>query len=269
MLKNLISFSSAIWVTINLLCGLIVLIPVSIISWLVPVPIVSRGCAFVTDHIYRFAVRVDSFWMKKVVGIELVIHGEANTHQAPIVICNHQSWFDIPLVQEVITGQGPMVKFLIKRELAWVPIIGWICLALDFPMLRRGKCIDSRKNDYSIIQKASNSHGGESGALLIFPEGTRFTEQKKSNQQSPYQKLLKPKIGGLKMIKQHLSADTDLVDITINYHKTNVRIWECLHGDPKTITITLEHFNLAEIDDIETWLNNRWLEKDKLLFSEV
>ena len=48
----------------------------------------------------------------------------------------------------------------------------------------------------------------------------------------------------------------------------DVRIWDCLRGDPKKITITIEHYSLADIADIETWLNNRWLEKDRILMGE-
>lgn len=267
-MKNIVSLISALWVVVNLLIGFSLLLPVSIISWLIPIAAVSRRCFFIVDHIYRLAVKLDSFWMMKVVGIELIIKGEANTDNAPVVICNHRSWFDIPLVQEVITSNGPITKFLVKREIAWVPIIGWICLALDFPMLRRSKKNGGREHDYSIIHKASKTHGDESGALLVFPEGSRFSELKKTKQASPYNHLLKPRVGGLKIIKQHAAAGTSLVDVTINYHQKNVRIWNCLHGDPRKITITLEHYKLAEIDDLETWLNDRWLEKDKMLSVE-
>jgi 1-acyl-sn-glycerol-3-phosphate acyltransferase len=264
-LKNIASLSSALWVISNLLIGFAILLPVSIIKWLIPLPAVSRCCSYIIDKVYRLAVKADTFWMQKVVGIELVIKGELNTNPSPIVICNHQSWFDIPIVQEVITGNGPIIKFLIKREIVWVPIIGWICLALNFPRLRRNKNINSRESDFSIIQKASKAHGDLSGALLIFPEGTRFSELKRSTQESPYQRLLKPKIGGLKIIQKHISPDTPLVDITIDYHQRNVRIWNCLHGNPAKITVTLEHHSFSEIEDIETWLNNRWLAKDQLL----
>jgi len=226
--------------------------------------VVSRGCFFLVDLIYRTAVRVDSFWMKRVVGIDLVIKGEVNTHKSPIVICNHQSWFDIPLVQEVITGNGPIVKFLIKRELVWVPIIGWICLVLDFPRLQRGRNANTGKSDFSLIRKASKEHGNESGALLIFPEGTRFSEQKKKNQEAPFQHLLRPKSGGMKIIQKHAAPGTPLIDITINYHQQKVNIWNCLHGNPKKITVTLESFRLADIDNIDEWLNQRWIAKDKL-----
>lgn len=264
-MKNLISFSSALWVTINLVFGFALLLAISIISWLIPIPVVSRACSFMGAHIYRTAVKLDTFWMQRVLGIELVIKGKTDIDQTPVIICNHRSWFDIPLLQHVITGNGPIIKFLVKREIVWIPIIGWICVVLNFPRLRRGKNINSGENDFSIIQKTSKKHGNGSGALLIFPEGTRFTETKRVNQKVPYKKLLKPKTGGLKVIKQYANASTTLVDITIDYHQQRVHIWNCLRADPAKITITLEHYSLAEIDDIEMWLNNRWLEKDRLL----
>ncbi|MGB5326461.1 MAG: 1-acyl-sn-glycerol-3-phosphate acyltransferase [Pseudomonadales bacterium] len=208
-------------------------------------------------------MKVNSFWMKKVVGIKLVVKGEPGTHANPVVICNHQSWFDIPIIQDVITGTGPMVKFLIKRELVWVPIIGWICQVMGFPKLGRSKRSDTRKDDIAAVQTISMGHEDEAGALLIFPEGTRFSEEKKTRQQSPYQHLLKPRSGGLKIIKHHVSQATTLVDQTIDYHKTGVRIWECLHGDPGLITVTIAHYELAEINDLDAWLNNRWAEKDR------
>jgi len=263
-MNHALSLISTLWVTINLVVGVCLLVPVSIVSWLIPIPVVSRTCFYVVDHLYRSAVKVDSFWMKRVVGIDLVIKGEANNHKCPVVICNHQSWFDIPLLQEVITGNGPIIKFLIKRELVWIPIIGWICLALDFPRLQRGKNASTGESDFSIIRKASKNHGSESGALLIFPEGTRFTEQKKIAQNAPYQHLLKPRSGGLEMIQKHAAPNTPLIDITIDYHQKDVHIWNCLHGAPKKITITLEHFKLADIEDVGGWLNARWAIKDSL-----
>ena len=267
LIKNFISCASALWVVANLLVGFAVLLPVAIVSWLLPFSVINRGSIFIAEHIYRTAVRVDSFWMQHILGINLVITGKTNTQQTPIIICNHQSWFDIPLVQHVITSNGPITKFLIKREIVWVPIIGWICLVLNFPRLKRGKNKDRGKSDFSVIQKASKTHGNGSGALLIFPEGSRYSETKKVNQKAPYKHLLIPKLGGLKMIKQHVKLGTSIIDITIDYHQKNVNIWNCLHANPRKITITLEHFNLDEISDIDTWLQNRWLEKDKLLTS--
>jgi len=249
---------------VNLLIGLCCLVPVAIINLVLPFPAVSRACFFIVKHLYRWCVRVDSFWMRRVVGIELTIVGEADSDAAPIVICNHQSWFDIPLIQDVISCRGPMVKFLVKQELVWVPIIGWICLVLNFPRLKRSKKRGDRKADFSIIEKITQSHGKQ-GALLIFPEGTRFTSSKHQDQQSPYERLLKPKAGGLKVIKNNTDPKTPLIDITIDYGDTKPNIWRCLHGTPSHIRITIEHFTLSELDDLETWLNHRWHEKDRVL----
>ncbi|MFT6046248.1 MAG: 1-acyl-sn-glycerol-3-phosphate acyltransferase, partial [Arenicella sp.] len=102
----------------------LLVLPVSIISLLLPLPIIARVANYIVAKIYRNAVRMDSFWMQDVVGIRLIVKGARNKDKTPVVICNHQSWFDIPLVQEVITGKGPIVRFLIKQEIVWIPIIG-------------------------------------------------------------------------------------------------------------------------------------------------
>lgn len=270
MLKHLVSLISALWVVCNLLIGFSLLIIILLVKLILPIAVVQKGCLRLINTLYRFAVGVNSFWMQKVVGIKLVINGELNQHISPVVICNHQSWFDIPLVQNVITGNGPMIKFLAKQELVWVPIIGWICLALDFPRLQRKrlKGHKSKKtqanNDLTQVQKASLRHAGGVGALLVFPEGTRFTLAKKQQQKAPYKHLLKPRSGGFKMIKQCVSQDTPVVDITIDYHQKDVNIWRCLHGDPRLITITLEHYTFSDIADVNEWLNQRWHEKDQL-----
>jgi len=253
-----------LWVMANLFIGLCLLIPIALISFIFPFPVVSRACFLIVNHLYRWCVSVDSFWMQKVIGIELIVVGESNSHAAPIVICNHQSWFDIPLIQDIISRRGPMVKFLVKQELVWVPIIGWICLVLNFPRLKRSNKSGDRKADFSIIEKTTKSHGKQ-GALLIFPEGTRFTKSKHLHQQSPYERLLKPKAGGLRIIKNNTDLETPLVDITIDYGAVKPNIWQCLRGKPRQIRITIEHFTLAELDNLEEWLNRRWHEKDAIL----
>ena len=252
---------------VNLLIGLCFLIPIAIVSFLLPFPIVSRASFFLVDFFYRWCVWVDSFWMLKVVGVELEIVGEPNSHLAPIVICNHESWFDIPLVQHVITHRGPIIKFLVKQELVWVPVIGWICIVLDFPRLKRSKKRGDRKTDVTLIEKATKSRG-KNGALLIFPEGTRFTQDKHERQQSPHQRLLKPKAGGLGIIKNNTDLTTPLIDITIDYGGSKTSIWKCLQGNPRKIRITIEHFTLADLDDVEAWLNQRWYEKDAILTAQ-
>ena len=40
--------------------------------------------------------------------------------------CNHQTWVDIPVLQLAFNGRAPFMRFLLKKELIWVPFLG-IC----------------------------------------------------------------------------------------------------------------------------------------------
>ena len=41
-----------------------------------------------------------------------------------LVVSNHQSWVDILVLQKVFNRRIPFLKFFVKRELIWVPILG-------------------------------------------------------------------------------------------------------------------------------------------------
>ncbi len=269
IVENLYSAISALWVVANLTFWVLILIPVTLVRIVLPFRAVRKVTFFLVDFIYRAAVNMNSFWMTRVVGISLHIEGEIGNDRSPIVICNHQSWFDIPILQEIITSRGPIVRFLVKRELIWVPVIGWICLAMNFPRLNRGSGRDARQTDYSTIQSASLTMEEEPGALLIFPEGTRFTEAKRDRQQSPWEHLLRPRVGGMKIIKANAPPETPIIDITICYDRGVNNFWQCLHGEIDRIHITIEHFRLSDIDDIADWLQERWNRKEERLSKTI
>jgi len=105
----------------------------------------------------------------------------------------------------------------------------------------------------------------ERGALLIFAEGTRITEEKHRNQDSPYKKLLIPRPGGLKIALSTMPPDTPVVDITINYKGGETNFWKCLHGANRDIDIHIEEHNASEIVDARSWLHDRWKQKDERL----
>ncbi len=220
---------------------------------------------WLTERVYKAAAAVNSIWMLYVVGVKLDITGELPNHPSPIIVVNHQTWFDIPLLHYVVTWHGPTLKFLIKRQLVWVPIVGWICYALGMPRLNRGVGEGAREKDYAAIQSASGSLHRERGALLIFAEGTRFTQKKHRNQNSPYQHLLIPRPGGLKIALDTAPADTAVVNITIDYRGGDTNFWRCLGGTNKNVGITIRNYHASDIEDARSWLEARWEEKDKLL----
>ncbi|CAM5452996.1 1-acyl-sn-glycerol-3-phosphate acyltransferase [Rhodanobacter lindaniclasticus] len=57
-----------------------------------------------------------------------------------LVLCNHQSWVDIPVLQKVFNRRIPFLRFFLKQELIWVPLLGQAWWALDFPFMKRYPC---------------------------------------------------------------------------------------------------------------------------------
>ena len=218
-----------------------------------------------THFIYIAAAKLNNLWIKKILKININIEGSMPSHLAPIVVANHQTWFDIPILQGLICDSGTIAKFLIKRELVWLPIVGWLCFALGFPRLYRGKGIRSRDQDLASIQSVSSELNEEPGALLIFAEGTRFTKQKYKTQKSPYKGLLKPKNGGFEIALKTVLPETPVVDITIRYLDEDTNFWKWLSGSKKDISVTIYQFRANEIANSKLWLDERWKHKEHLL----
>ena len=65
-----------------------------------------------------------------------------------LVVANHQSWVDIIVLQRVLHGRIPFLKFFLKKELIYVPIIGLAWWALDFPFMKRYTQSFLRKNPH-------------------------------------------------------------------------------------------------------------------------
>lgn len=53
-----------------------------------------------------------------------------------LVVANHQSWVDILVLQKIFHKKIPFLKFFLKKELFWIPILGQAWWALDFPFVR-------------------------------------------------------------------------------------------------------------------------------------
>ena len=262
-MRHIISLLTALVVSINLGFWVVWLALLALLKLIFRRDPLRHRINLSSEWCYRGAISVHNFWMFKVVGMRLNLQGELPAHHSPIIISNHQTWTDIPVLHGAVTANGgPILKFLIKRELLWVPIIGWICYALNFPRLYRGKGNDYRRRDYAAIKTFSESLHNERGALMIFAEGTRFTEQKHRNQSPPYRHLLTPRPGGLKIALETAPAGTPIVDVTIVYHgPTN--FWHCLGGGTRDIDVIIRTFDSTEVNQIRHWLDQRWSEKDE------
>lgn len=261
--RQFISTVSLSAITLNLLFWIPPLVVIALLKALIRHQSSQRLFDMIVDKIYRAAVWFDSFWLFSVLGIELEVVGEVPSDRSSncIVISNHRSWFDILLLQFLIVRNGPLLMFLIKQELIYVPVVGWICLALNFPRLNRGKSEVGRNRDYSSVASATQ----KPGALLNFVEGTRFTKKKHASQASEYQHLLKPRGGGFKIMLQNL-PETTVFDFTLGYPKDGLTFWQCLSGEHRQYQVHISAFQASDIpEDPVDWLLARWAEKDQQL----
>lgn len=141
-----------------------------------------------------------------------------------LVLCNHQSWVDIPVLQKLFNRRLPLLRFFLKSQLIWVPLLGLAWWALDFPFMKRySKQMLARRpelagRDVEATRKACAKFRDIPVAIMNFVEGTRFRPDRHQAQQSPYRHLLKPRSGGIAFVFDALGDSIDtIVDVTIAY----------------------------------------------------
>lgn len=264
---------SLLFIISNLMFWMPALLLMSLLrlAWPAGRPFLSRGMA----RVYRLAVLVDDWWLQKVLRVQWNQPCSGLDRQGRyLVLANHRSWTDILLVQSVLTHRGPIVNFLVKRELIFVPIIGLIMWAFEFPMLRRRSLpteneYTRRLSDRQAVLEACTVVQESPAALLIFPEGTRFTELKRQRADTEFQHLLPPRPGGFTTAFGALSEDlSGVIDLTLILPKS-ISFWTFLSGRIRDLRIDARFFEPAELpeseDELTAWIVERWQDKDRRL----
>src|SRR6478735_3776896 len=114
-----------------------------------------------------------------------------HSHGWYLVLSNHQSWVDIPALQKTFNRRIPFLRFFLKKQLIWVPVLGLAWWALDFPFMQRysrellEKRPELRGQDVEATRKACARFAEIPVSVMNFVEGTRFTPAKHAAQQSP------------------------------------------------------------------------------------
>lgn len=154
-----------------------------------------------------------------------------------MLVANHQSWVDILVLQKTFNRRVPMLKFFIKQELIWMPLLGFAWWLLDFPFMKRAprRTADGRRRpptgDLNVALKACEKFKRLPVTVMNFVEGTRFTPRKQERQQSPYRRLLRPKCGGAAIVFQAMHAQLHaILDVTIVYPQGPPTYWELVCG---------------------------------------
>lgn len=261
---------------------------ISLLKFLVPVRSWRRTCTGLLNRIAEFWINCNEIWLPKPEKIvwKNLDPEDLRADESYLIISNHQSWADIFLVQHLLNQRIPQIKFFLKQELIWVPVIGLCWWALDFPFMKRysksylKKYPDRKGADQATTIRACEKFRDQPVAIYNFMEGTRFTREKHERQQPRFRHLLKPRAGGTGLV---LSALGDrfrfLINITICYQNTPPPgFWGILAGDNGEATIVIEKTTIppdllnrnysedaAFRAELLHWVNNLWEEKDRLL----
>ncbi len=207
-----------------------------------------------------------------------------------LVSCNHQSWVDILVMQRCFNRRLPFFRFFIKSQLIWLPFLGVAWWSLDMPFMRRHsrekvmRQPGLKGRDLENARKACEKFKTIPVAMTNFPEGTRFSEEKRDRKTGPYKNLLQPRIGGLGQVMYALAEELDaLVDVTIVYPQTRTTgqaptFWQLLTGEIPEIIVRAEsraippellgrNFRTDQEfrAELEAWISQIWREKDELI----
>ncbi|MGE8305982.1 MAG: acyltransferase [Pseudomonas kermanshahensis] len=201
-----------------------------------------------------------------------------------LAVSNHQTWVDIPALIESLNRRTPFFKFFLKKELIWVPLLGLAWWGLDYPFMKRyskaflDKHPELKGKDLEITKAACELFKRQPVTVVNYLEGTRFTEAKRQEQQSPYRHLLKPKAGGVAFVLAALGEQLDaLLDVTIVYPGNQAPgFWDLLNGSISRVIIDIQVRELEPAlwdgdyendpefrQTVQAWVNQLWLEKDQ------
>jgi 1-acyl-sn-glycerol-3-phosphate acyltransferase len=202
-----------------------------------------------------------------------------------LVNCNHRSWVDIFVLQRIFNRRIPFLKFFLKQQLIWVPVIGLVWWALDFPFMKRHSLAALKKHpelrlqDLETTRRACARFALVPTSVMNFAEGTRFTPAKHAAQQSPHRHLLKPKAGALALALNVMGEQfRALVDVTLVYPDGTPSFVDLIGGRCGRVLVRVQERviptdllggdysgDAAYRARFQQWLGALWQDKDALI----
>jgi len=279
----MIGFLSFIIYIVNTVFWLIPIIIFSFLKAVIPLQVFRKIFSYLLDQMASNWVACNTLNQKLFFKININVTGleKLSTREWYLVLANHQSWVDIVILQRVLHGKIPFLKFFLKKELLYVPILGMAWWALDFPFMKRHSQAFLKKNphlkgdDIKTTRKACEKFKHKPVSVMSFIEGTRFSQEKHDKQNSPFQYLLKPKAGGIGFVLDAMGEHLQkIVNITIYYPNKIPDFSDFICGRVKQVRV---HIEVLEIDqslkgdyfndrsfkiNFQKRVNQIWQEKD-------
>ena len=242
----LVGAIASMLMVLNALFWVPLLLVFSLLKLAIAIPAVRRAIAPLLLKIAESWIACNSAWMALTQRTYWDVDGIQGLDRNSwyMVTCNHQSWVDILVLQHLLNRRIPLLKFFLKQQLIWVPVMGLAWWALDFPFMRRHseeflkKHPEMRGKDQETTRKACEKFALMPTSVMNFTEGTRFTPAKHQRQQSPYKHLLKPKAGGMALALNAMGDKFQAVlDLCIVYPDGIPTFWHFLQGKVKRIVV--------------------------------
>ena len=267
---------------LNTLLVALSLVPPALFKLLVPLAGAHRSADRALNALASAWVAINNAWIAAVrPSARWDVQGVEGLHPRGwyLVSSNHQTWVDILVLQRIFHGHIPFLKFFLKQELIWVPVIGLAWWALDFPFMKRGRGHGARSSDLQTTREACEKFKRIPTTVINFVEGTRFTAAKHALQHSPYRHLLKPKIGGLGIALATMGEQFEaLLDVTIAYPQGTPTFTDLLCGRLDQVIVRVQQLEIppevlgsdpigdkAYRQRISAWVEQQWVDKDRLI----
>ena len=271
-------------VAVNTLVHTTALLAVALFKLLLPFARARRVLSRVLTLIAERWIGVNSAMIDRFTKTRISVHGGDGLRYTGwyLVISNHQSWVDIVVLQKVFNRRIPFLKFFLKRELIWVPLLGLAWWALDFPFMKRytpeqvKRRPELRGADIRETRQACARFRHVPVSVMNFVEGTRFTVGKHLRHAAEYQNLLRPKAGGVAFVMNAMGEVLQsLIDVSIVYPAGPPTLFDLLAGRVPEIRIRIherpiphdllcgDYENDAEFRArFQVWINDLWAQKD-------
>ncbi|MDE2203549.1 MAG: acyltransferase [Burkholderiaceae bacterium] len=251
---------------------------------LVPAAAVRRRIDPLLNRIATSWISCNSVWIGLLQREPWSVEGVNDLRYAGwyLVNCNHRSWVDIFVLQWTLNGRIPLLKFFLKQQLIYVPVIGLAWWALDFPFMRRHSKTalrrhpELRNQDRETTQRACAKFAKVPTSVMNFAEGTRYTPAKHRAQSSPYRHLLKPKAGAMALALNAMGEQFQaLLDVSIAYPDGTPSFWALASGRAGRVMVHVRELPIpaglcagdyaadaAFRGEFHRWLAQLWEEKD-------
>lgn len=273
--------------TLNTIFWFIPIFILAVVKLLVPVTVVRKLISQALMWMGESWVAINSGLLSVAGSIDWRATGLDNLRRDEwyLVMANHQTWVDILVLQKTLNRRVPFLKFFIKQQLIWFPMLGIAWWAMDMPFMKRyspkylAKNPHMKGKDLETTRRACQKFLDTPTSVINFVEGTRFSIAKRDARNSPYTHLLQPRAGGFAVAMSSMGKlFGSILDVTLVYPNGPAKFWDMCCGEHVQVLVNVRERPVEEWlvngdyqNDrefrrrVHAWLGEIWQDKDDLI----